>query len=289
MKILNLSLPHPVLGLSDDVSGEYSPKVEAAPTEDLFIFKIDHLLENVTLQELIKSGKAQFCVEVNCPATIYRKSYLSSEFSQEIKIKQEFLRNRFDLTFFIIANSELPHYSNDGFNYDYEGSDFDLDKGDILAFGGEIKQFAVKDWSSLKSIKSFMSIKKDPDSDGNMSFQLSPDKIIVLVSESDYEKYRSLINTENISPVFHTSIVLPALIYALNQMADPNKGDNYSSDAWCEYLRLRKENDTDLQKLDWSDQEQIVKIAQIILDKPFSRMLEAIETQNKGIEEIISD
>ena len=45
----------------------------------------------------------------------------------------------------------------------------------------------------------------------------------------------------------------------------------------------------ELQKLDWSDQEQIIRIAQIILDKPFSRMLQAIETQNKGIEEIIAD
>lgn len=290
MKILNLSLPHPVLGgLNDDVSGEYSPEIEAAPTEDFFLFKINHSLKNDSIEQLINSNKAQFCVEVNCPATVFRKCFLTSDFSQEIKINQESLRNRFDVTFFIVASQPLPNYSNNSFSYDYEGASFDVDKGDILAYGGEIKQFAVKDWISLKSIKSFMTIQKDPDSDGNISVQLSTDKIIVLVSEEDYKKYCSLVNTEDISPIFHSSIVFPALIYALNQMADPGKAESYSNDAWCEYLKFRKENDTELQQLDWTDQEDIVKVAQKILDKPINRLLVAIEKLNKNFEEIISE
>jgi len=289
MKILNLSLPHPVLGLNDDISGEYTPNIEAAPTEDFFIFKIDHVLKNDAIEQLINDKKAQFCVEVNCPATVYRKCFLSNDFSQDIKIRQEFLRNRFDVTFFITSASHVSDYTNDSFSYDYEGSVFDIEKGDVIAYGGETKQFAIKDWSSLKSIKSFMTIKKDLDSDGNISIQLSPDKIIVMVSEEDYKKYCSLVNTENISPVFHSSIVFPALIYTLNQMADPNKKEDYENYSWYEYLLLRRENDAELKQLDWTDQEHIVRIAQKILDKPINRLLEAIEKQNKDLEEIIAD
>ena len=289
MKILNLSLPHPVLGLNDDVSGEYTPIIEAAPTEEFFIFKISHDLKNDAIEKLIDAGKAQFCIEVNCPATIFRKCFVSKESFQEIKISQEFLRNRFDATFFITATQNIPEYSNDSFSYDYEGSKFDVEEGDVIAYGGETKQFAVKDWISLRSIKSFMTIKKDADSDGNISVQLSPDKILVLVPEDDYKKYCSLVGTENISPVFHSSIVFPALIYTLNQMADPNKSENYENYSWYEYLLLRKENDNELQQLDWTDQEHVVRIAQKILDKPISRLLEAIEKQNKDLEEIITD
>lgn len=289
MRILNLSLPHPVLGLNDDVSGEYAPSIEAAPTEEFFIFKISHELKNDAIEKLINDGEAQFCVEVNCPATIYRKCFMSNDSFQEIKIPQEFLRNRFDVTFFITASKNISNYSNDSFSYDYEGSIFDVEEGDVIAYGGETKQFAVKDWLSLRSIKSFMTIKKDPDSDGNISVQLSPDKILVLVPEEDYIKYCSLVGTENISPVFHSSIVFPALIYTLNQMADPNKKENYENYSWYEYLLLRKENDTELQQLDWTDQEHIVRIAQKILDKPISRLLEAIEKQNKDLAEIITD
>lgn len=289
MKILNLSLPHPVLGLNDDVSGEYTPSIEAAPTEEFFIFKIIHNLKNDAIEKLINDGKTQYCVEVNCPATIYRKCFVSNESFQEIKISQEFLRNRFNVTFFITATQNIPKYSNDSFNYDYEGSIFDIQEGDVIAYGGETRQFAVKDWVSLRSIKSFMTIKKDTDSDGNISVQLSPDKILVLVPEDDYKKYCSLVGTENISPVFHSSIVFPVLIYTLNQMADPNKNENYENYSWYEYLLLRKENDNELQQLDWTDQEHIVRIAQKILDKPISRLLEAIEKQNKDLEEIITD
>jgi len=289
MKILNLSLPHPVLGLNDDVSGEYTPSIEAAPTEEFFIFKISHDLKNDAIERLIDDGKAQFCVEVSCPATIFRKCFVSREPFQEIKISQDFLRNRFDVTFFITATQNIPEYSNDSFSYDYEGSKFYVEKGDVIAYGGETKQFAVKDWISLRSIKSFMTIKKDPDSDGNISIQLSPDKILVMVPEDDYKKYCSLVGTENISPVFHSSIVFPALIYTLNQMADPNKSADYENYSWYEYLLLRKENDSELQQLDWNDQEHIVRIAQKILDKPISRVLEAIEKQNKDLEEIITE
>jgi hypothetical protein len=289
MKILNLSLPHPVLGLNDDVSGEYTPNIEAAPTEDFFIFKVNHNLKNDAIERLIYDKKAQFCVEINCPATVYRRCFVSYDSFQEIKISQEFLRNKFEVTFFITATQHIPNYSNDSFSYDYEGSIFDIEEGDVIAYGGETKQFAVKDWLSLKSIKSFMTIKKDLDSDGNMSIQLSPDKIIVMISEEDYKKYCSLIGTENISSIFHSSIVFPALIYTLNQMADPNKNENYENYSWYEYLLLRKENDTGLQQLDWTDQEHIVRIAQKILNKPINRLLEAIEKQNKDLEEIITE
>ena len=75
MKTGNISFPHPVLGISNDVIGEYSATFGVALGKDGASLRINHKLNNPEYGELIKKKMAIFCVEVHCVKTFYRRAF----------------------------------------------------------------------------------------------------------------------------------------------------------------------------------------------------------------------
>ena len=81
MKILsNKSFPYPVLGRTDDVTGNFTADIVATSVVDpngerFYNFKIKHSLSEKVIETLIKSGKAKYCVDIQCGSTIYRNTH----------------------------------------------------------------------------------------------------------------------------------------------------------------------------------------------------------------------
>ena len=97
MKVNKLSFPHPVLGLGDDVAGVYSIEFKNESVEldrDLIKLNIKHVLANKTLEKLVSDGFAQYCIEVQCPQTVFKESYFSQNSEHLIKIPANYLRNK---------------------------------------------------------------------------------------------------------------------------------------------------------------------------------------------------
>ena len=88
MKIKNIKLPYPVLGLSDDITP--LPKFEIKKTSDKmkYTFDISFTVENPDIKKLIDEGYAQYVCEIDCIGTYLRISKTSKVPRFEIEIKR---------------------------------------------------------------------------------------------------------------------------------------------------------------------------------------------------------
>jgi hypothetical protein len=273
MRIDKLSLPHPVLGLGDDVNGFYraSPAVKLGRQNISVI--INHGVSNKTIESLLNEKAAAFCTEINCPQTFYRKAFLTTESSQIIEIPSDELRNKTEINFYIVAAKDISGYSVDGANEDYRGFTFEIEKGDVLGYGGRTFFIAAKRWEDIKALSSLMVIKKSEREKGPFEVDLNSDKIVVYLSEQDFNIFRRA-SRHGFDSIFHSSIVVPVLMHALNQMMGDDEGNLFENHKWYQILEFRK-NDEGLDRK-WS-REYITEIAQTLLANPLTRTLSRVE------------
>lgn len=271
MKIDHLSFPHPVLNMRDDVSvGSYKITHSVQKSRDTIVINVIHDLLQDTLEKLITGHEARFLTEVHCPQTLFRVAYTSHEPEQTIIIPATELRDFVEVSFFIIADQSIVPYKINGANLDYTGFNMEVAKGDVLAYGGREHFFAEKKWEAQKSVSNFMEIKPYSHIDGPMKFVLAGEKIIVNLPAGDFKTYRKLVGYDQFAPIFHSSIVLPALMFALGEMM--SDGEQYENLSWYKVIDSRKNSDEKIKKISW-EPENIPEIAQIILSNPVERSL----------------
>jgi len=285
MKINSLSLPHPVLGIGDDVDGKYSAEIQVELGREQIVLQISQHLSNRTLDRLIAENKAAYNTEVHCQQTVYRRSFLSHEKKTTITIPARQLLNKVEVFFYITALTDIPDYQIDGSNDDYKGYTFEIGKGDILAYSDPITFPAEKDWQAFMAVTSFMEVQEYSQDEGPLLFSLTQDKVVIQMAKNDYKKYCSFRNALYLNPVFHSSIVFPALIYTLTMMS--RSAEEFGSSKWYQNLKWRLENEEELRRYDIERPDDIPKIAQAILRNPVARSLEGMENiqKNPNLEE----
>lgn len=280
MKINSLSLPHPVLGVGDDVEGAYTAETQVELGREQIILRVKQNLSNRTLDRLIQEHKAAFCAEVHCQQTVYRKSFLSFARDTAITIPARHLLNKVDVEFYITATEDIPDYQIDGANEDYKGYTFEIGKGDILAYSDPINFPAEKDWQAFMAVTSFMEIQEYNEEEGPLLFSLTQDKIMVQMAKSDYKKYNTFNTAQYLYPIFHSSIAFPALVYTLTMMT--KSAGEYENSKWYINLKWRLEHEDALRKYDIDQPDHIPKIAQEILKNPVTRSLSGMEYIQKN-------
>lgn len=276
MKTNNISFPHPVLGISDDILGSVKVNSAIRYYRDKTQISVSWNLDCQSIQNLISNKKAIYCVEIICADTLFRNSYISFEPVQELLIDTDDLRNVVKLSFCIIAVENIINYSIEEFNTDYSGYLFEIQKGDVLAIGGKSSFPAEKSWEALKSVSSFMVIVKDSEKNGPVKYEYTDHKIKIWLPEEDYSNYNLRYKTDYLSAVFHSSIVLPALIGALDIVL--NRYEGYEDRKWAEVLKTKLESSGFKEKFGNKSMEtdNIPEIAQAILDNPVHRTLSGI-------------
>lgn len=279
MKVNNISFPHPVLGVADDVQGFYKPKFVPLLDRDKITLTVEYSLSNQTLQKLISEKKAFFAVELNCPQTIYRTTWHSYDKNQLIEISSSELRNGVEVSFYIVAGQDITDYIIDGANQDYAGYKLDIGKGDVLAYDGVYKFIAGKTWASTSSIESIFDVQKYNKEDGPMEIITTDERIILKLSKTDFAKYAETCRAHQFYSVIHSSIALPALMFALTEMmeSDPDSQEDGDSCLWKEAIESRINNDEILKKIG-RDKTKIPEIAQILLKNPIDRTFDSIHS-----------
>lgn len=272
MKIDKLSLPHPVLGLGNDVDGTYRANASIRLGRYVINVIVNHGLSNKTLEDLLNEKAVAYCVEINCPQTFYRKAFLTTEPSQIIEIPSDDLRDKTEISFYIVSTKENNNYVVDGANEDYKGFEFEIKKGDVLGYGGHTFFIAAKNWEDVRAVSSIMVIKKSDKETGPFTIDLNFEKIVVYLPKQDFEVYRRA-SSRGFDPIFHSSIVVPVLMHAISQMMIPGE-TLFENTRWYQILEFRK-TDEGLEKK-WSP-ENIPEIVQALLENPLTRTLNRVE------------
>ena len=274
MKYKNVSLPYPVLGIHDDVYPLLEEgcvqMADPVKTAVSYTVSIDLTQRNREITDLVTEGKAEYACEVTCKDTFLRRCYHSKEPHFDITLDRKEVNGHIDFQCFIAAKVDIPGYTNSDFNEDYHGFTFDLEVGDMLAvfplawWNTEIK------FDKLYAAGSFMQIVEAADGIDKTWFNLDNDRIMIEMPHDLFVQYQRIGNS--FPEVIHSSLVHNALVYALNYLGEyQDKGK-----LWADSLMARMA-DPQLQQYDLSDMAQVYRVADILLQDPYKRLLDSLE------------
>lgn len=274
MKFNDVTFPHPVLGLGDSISGNIdlgSPEINSL--QDVYEVKINLNHNNDDLQKMLDNSKAEYLYEVTCTNTLYRKLFLSTKNKIEFEIPKKDVKGRVEFICLLVAKENVVEYTNVEAHKDYTGYSFDLDKGDVLAYFGEFSFNADIKYEKLKAVSSFMEIVESEDLTYT-NIDLKKSKIEIQLPSETFNIYRSdaISQEEKFAPVFHSSIVLNALLTALYNF------EEHKDYLWATVIDYRLKNDNQFKNINLDEKENIPEIAQRLLGNPFKRLLEGMNT-----------
>ena len=275
MKYKNVSLPYPVLGIHDDVYPlleDGCVKMETpVKTASEYRFGIMLTQRNKDITDLVAQGKAEYACEVTCKDTFLRRCWHSSNPKFDISVGRKEVSGHIDFQCFIAAKEDIPGYTNSDFNEDYRGFAFDLEVGDMLAvFPSAWWNTEIK-YDKLYAAGSFMQIVEAADGIDKTWFNLEEDRILIEMPHDLFVQYQRIGNS--FPEVIHSSLVHNALVYALNNLGEfQDKGK-----LWADSLMTRLSDDPQLQQYDLCDMAQVYKVADILLQDPYKRLLDSLE------------
>lgn len=286
MKINDISLPYPVLGISDDVMPLLKkdcvtierPTMSATALQ----FRIHLRQKNKEISKYIRMGKAEYVCEINCARTFYRECYKQSSPDFEIDIPRKFVSGRIEFDTYVTVKSSIEQYHNSQFNSDYDGVYFDMEPGDVLvAFPPASYNLDIK-YDKLYAAGSFMQIANSYDDNGPTWFDLSRDKIIIMLPPKMYKEYDERIRAHrDFIEIIHSSVVFNALVYALYHI---NKTE-YDGKLWSESLKYRVKTEPNLKEFDITDESRYFELAQALLEDPYQRLFNHLSEMTKRVGE----
>lgn len=287
MRIFNSLYPYPVLSLDDEdyINGstfyvEYT--LAEATSFKPAVLTAKFVLEDEQLERMIKTGVAGFFVHAESPRSAYRHLFEVDEKSCtfELVIDAKTMRQKLEVTSFIILKQDLTGYQNKNINPELYGVNYigpNLSTGDPLAvaFTEEIEISEVNDFRSVSSI-----MKVGKTNEKLMNVDIESDSIYVRLPEKQYMNYVRF-GTSSLAETMLSSIIFPSLIYALDAIAN-NSSEIYSSQKWYQVIEKKIDSlNYSIAQLKSQDISSVV-LAQAILENPLERTL--IE-----IGEVVSD
>lgn len=232
--------PYPVLSADNDdyVDSELSFEVKAKQQVREIELDISLVLKNDELQDMIDRDKAEFLVHIECSKTCYREVVRTSNTNLKMNIADRKLNGRVSICLFIVASHSIEGYTNSHFNEDYAGMNFDIERGGILAVGGQVNIQVTKEAEELSKVPSIFTICRSAtqSEDDSMQINLDRDKIIITLCDDSFKNYKILCNNTSKLPIFHAMVIIPALIYALECIRKDGI-ETYENRRWFKAIR----------------------------------------------------
>ncbi|MFA6618271.1 MAG: hypothetical protein WCT23_04300 [Candidatus Neomarinimicrobiota bacterium] len=279
MNFSNILFPHPVLGIGNSIKGGADllrdPIIISNKTHYEVDVKCFHI--NNKLDELIGHGVAEYLLEATCSNTLYRKVARSNTRTLKLNIPRKYVKGKVKFSVMLVASKAISNYTNDRFHQDFNDFTFNLERGDILAFYKEFDFDADIKYLKLRAASSFMVVQEDPDAE-IIRIDLVSNKIIVWMPPEQYKIFANPSISKDIrfASIFHASIVLNALMYALYNI------NEYRKTLWARTIEYRLTLD-EFKTLSLDDNSDISKIAQKLLGDPFKRLLSEVSEINESL------
>lgn len=224
MQIKPRLYPHPVLAwFSDDYrAAMFQPAFEVSGNKAFYKIQLTCRTSSRSLSRLIEDKQAAYAMHIECPATRYRVLFTSTDQIFETDIPVADLDGKVEVCRLIVAGQEINNYASDEFHPDFTGRSFNLRRGDVLAVAEDITFYADKKSDELAKLPSIFSIRRASEDDAPpLNVDLMGDRIAVYLSPSTHEKFISLNSDELLRSTLSVSVLIPALVLALEKMTRP--------------------------------------------------------------------
>jgi hypothetical protein len=225
MKVKQKYYPHPVLqkGSDDFVGCDFNVSIEPKVEQNYYYFAVTAQTTSKDMEELIRTEDAYYSIHIECKNTRFRKIIKSTESNFSFKIPASNLDGKVELCSFIIAANDINNYTNGNFHPDFNGINFKVFKGDILAIGDEFSFSADKVIDPLIKVPSiFNVIRNDKGNSPAIDIDASSDKVNILLSKENFKRYGILKSLQkdynNLTALISSILIVPAIVMLLEDI-----------------------------------------------------------------------
>lgn len=274
--------PYPVLAYFNDdyVDSRFEVSAKCGNSGYDIEIIVDTELVNETLNTMLKEGKAVLVYHLECAQSGYREIHQTDKLSDKIILKDSRINGELHFCPFILANETLLDYYNKKFNPDYTKPIKMIEKGCILAVGRQFNWNISKNKSDLvRSASPFRIIKNMDKRISEMTVEYeSSDYIHIKLCEKDIALYRSMRNNPGVRDILNSAIVVPALMYVLEKLAETDGTDmdeEFGNQPWYISIKQTLEKNFKIQ-ISSLKNENIFLLAQKMLRTPINNALEQL-------------
>lgn len=222
---LNISMPHPVLGVPEDMDGAFHVRFKITMDRQArkYIFSdIEVEISNTYLANLYQHGKLDLALKISCIPTYKNWTFINPG---EFSLPENEVDTVLETESFLLVKEDSIGYYDESFNPIFDGKVFDLVKGDITGLTGPQKIYVEKDneKATLGSIFRFEKI------DANapvkeLHFEFDADQIVIYypaAKHTEADPITLLFDKKNGAPYTALNLyVIPALEQVLKAMED---------------------------------------------------------------------
>ena len=280
MNITNRLYAYPVLSEETDDYNESSFDVvmdrNMHGVEEI-TFDFRFMLDSKTIKELIDNRVAEYMIHMECSHTAFRRVIRSraSVTSTEVHLKK--VSGKVEFVAFVVLKKDLKNFQSDEWSEDFEGLNINLPKGSILAYKNLESLIITKDFEEFTNPNSIISvIKVHNDVPIPATINLESQHIQIQMYEKDYDNYVRMAKNPKTQQAVNMATVLPALVYAFDEIKNEDNYDKYSGRNWL--ISLEKSylsRGLDL-KDELASEKSGYVIAQEALDMPICKIYENI-------------
>lgn len=191
------------------------------------------------LEQLILKGQAEYIIHLECSTTAYREVLKSVSKHIEHTLSIGRVNGSFDAVAFIILKKNIVGFSSSDWVEEYDGMTFSLLAGSILAYQNLQSLNITKDYEEFTNAGSIFSIYKRITADDRPAeINLESSKIKIGICTKDYDIYSIYAGKTELQPLFHSMLVLPALVYVFEELKQEGGEETYHNREW--FIALEK-------------------------------------------------
>lgn len=232
----NMNYPYPVIRVNEEdyrttvFKGDLAVNLQP----DGYLVRPAFEINNAGIADLIVAGKLTYAIEIQSPATWYRKLFPVKE-NKPIRLESASIHERVELMPCIIATTQISGFTNEDFEEEYQGMAFDINAGDIIAIG-EVRTFdALYQDDIIKNGTSPVTIARS-ETAKEISCDLSGSLIEITLPAEQHDRYLECGYKPEKYKALNAVLSIPALVEAIGVIANdvnyPNRPSGLESKAW---------------------------------------------------------
>lgn len=203
--------------------------------ENHISFKIEGLVKNENIKNLIKRNVASYYLHCECPATSYRKVFKFQTLPQDITIPAFMIRNYLEFTAFVCLNEDLKGYADTDFLDDFQGITFNLEKGQIICKNNTITVNIDKSGEDVQSWPSVIKIDHLPDANQNLIVNCDTNYITITLDDEAYAIYSHSACSSEVKNILIRLILFPAIMDVIERLKTSDIQD-FSDKKWFKVM-----------------------------------------------------
>jgi len=275
MKMNNRSFNYPVLAASsnDYKNCAFEADYNFSQSADAIILKFDFDTDCAEINNLIARGAAEFMIHLECATTIFRKIIKSArgEFSAEINLSR--VKNVLEIVAAVVLVKDVENFSCKDWSDDFYGLKFNLSKGNILAYKTLASLKIPDNPDNFTGEESIFSVCRIVDAENFFDVDFEGERIKINLSAAEYEFFVSANENLELQPLVNSLVILPALIYVLEELQAEGAVEDYQEKDW--FISLKNNYGADF--VDALQTEDTFKLAQELINLPLAMAFDSLK------------